>query len=91
VSFPQAAGCYGKTLRFHSIKHHLKPTWITVWLPEDRSYQKNPPLTSPTTANLNLFKLSATLFVISGRIDMISNKVNSAASAGTSRKLLQGS
>jgi hypothetical protein len=43
VSFPQATGCYDKIL---SIKHHLKPTWITVWLPEDRSCQKNPPLTT---------------------------------------------
>jgi hypothetical protein len=38
VSFPQATGCY----EFHSIKHHFKPTWITVWLPEDRSIHRSP-------------------------------------------------
>jgi hypothetical protein len=33
-------GCYDKILQFHSIKHHLKPTW----LPEDKSFKKKTPL-----------------------------------------------
>jgi hypothetical protein len=57
VPFPQAAGYYDKFLQFYSIKHNLKPTWITVWLPEDKSFKKNPPLTSPTAAISNFAPL----------------------------------
>jgi hypothetical protein len=45
-------------MQFLGIKHHLKPTWITIWLPEDRSCQKNPPLTSPTAAISNCSNLA---------------------------------
>jgi hypothetical protein len=62
VPFPQAAGCYDKILQFHSIKHHLKHTWITVWLPEDKSIKKNPPLSN--RCNLKLFEFSATSFYL---------------------------
>jgi hypothetical protein len=46
-----------KILQLHSIKHHLKPTWITVWLPEDKSCQKYPPFTSLTANCSNLAPL----------------------------------
>ena len=74
VSFPQATGCYDRMLQFHSIKHHLKPTLITVWLPQKTKAARKIHRSLSNHCNLQLFKLSATLFyllVMFGRIDMI--------------------
>jgi hypothetical protein len=78
MSFPQATDCYDKILQFRSIKHYL-----------DHSLAPS----SKTKAvrkihrSANLFYL----FVISGHINMISNKVNSTAGADANRKSLRGS
>jgi hypothetical protein len=65
VSFPQAAGYYDKIVQFPSIKHHLKPTWITVCLPEDKKIHHSPlqPLQSQIVQTWHHFIY---LFIISG-------------------------
>ena len=57
-----ATGCCDQILQFHSVKHHLKPTWITVWLPEDQTCKKNPPFPSPTTTISNTSNLASLHF-----------------------------